>query len=85
MVSTLYRNRKRKKQIETLENDDIDYLVRKDPMTCTRYYRHTLNALRLLICHAYTRKVACNAGGTIVHSTFSSTQQINVRYLVKAL
>jgi hypothetical protein len=51
MMSSLYRNRKRKKQTDTLENDDIDYLIRKDPMTCTRYYIHKINALRQLICH----------------------------------
>jgi hypothetical protein len=51
MVSALYRNKKRKKQIDTLENDDIDYLIRKDPVTCTRYYTHRINALRQLICH----------------------------------
>jgi hypothetical protein len=45
-VSALYRNRKRKKQTDTLENDDIDYLIRKDPVTCTHYYRHRINALR---------------------------------------
>jgi hypothetical protein len=53
-VSALYRNRKRKKQTDTLENDDIDYLIRKDPVTCTRYYRHRINALRQLICHDET-------------------------------
>jgi hypothetical protein len=36
-VSALYRSRKRKKQIGTLENDDIDYLIRKDLVTCTHY------------------------------------------------
>jgi hypothetical protein len=35
-VFALYRNGKRKKQTDTLENDDIDYLIRKDPVTCTR-------------------------------------------------
>ena len=53
-VSALYRNGKRKKQTDTLENDDIDYLIRKDPVTCTRYYRHRINALRQLICHDET-------------------------------
>jgi hypothetical protein len=53
-ISTLYRKRKRKKQTNTLENDDIDYLIRKDPVTCTRYYRHNVNALRQLICHDET-------------------------------
>jgi hypothetical protein len=50
-VSSLYRKSKRKKQTETLENDDIDYLIRKDPVTCTRYYIHRVNALRQSICH----------------------------------
>jgi hypothetical protein len=51
-----------------LENDDIDYRMRKELVTCTRYYRHRVNALRKLICHAYTGKDAYNAGGTTVHS-----------------
>jgi hypothetical protein len=54
VVSDLHRNRKRKKQTDTLENNDIDYLIRKDPVTCTRYYRHRINALRQLICHDET-------------------------------
>jgi hypothetical protein len=53
-VSALYRNMKRKKQIDTLENDDIDYLIRKDQVTCTRYYMHRINDLRQLICHDET-------------------------------
>jgi hypothetical protein len=52
-VSNPHRNRKRKKQIDTLENNDIDYLIRKDPMTCTRYYRHRINALRKFICVSF--------------------------------
>jgi hypothetical protein len=54
MVFALYRNRKRKKQTDTLGNDDIDYLIRKDPVTCTHYYRDIINALRQLICHDET-------------------------------
>jgi hypothetical protein len=54
MVSALYRNRKRKKQTDTLENHGIDYLIRKDLVTCTRYYRHKINSLRQLICHDET-------------------------------
>jgi hypothetical protein len=53
-VSDLHRNRKCKKQTDTLENNDIDYLIRKDPVTCTHYYRHRINALRQLICHDET-------------------------------
>jgi ABC-type uncharacterized transport system YnjBCD ATPase subunit len=54
VVSDLHRNRKRKKETDTLENNDIDYLIRKDPVTCTRCYRHRINALRQLICHDET-------------------------------
>ena len=59
-VSNLHRNRKCKKETDTLENNDIDYLIRKDPVTCTRYYRHRINALRQLICHDETffRKIS---------------------------
>jgi hypothetical protein len=38
IVSNLHRKRKRKKETDTLENNDIDYLIRKDPVTCTHYY-----------------------------------------------
>ena len=59
-VSNLHRNKKCKKQTDTLENNDIDYLIRKDPMACTRYYRHRINSLRQLICHdeAFFRKMS---------------------------
>jgi hypothetical protein len=53
-ISDLHKNRKRKKQMDTLENHSIDYLIRKDPVTCTRYYRHRINALIQLICHDET-------------------------------
>jgi hypothetical protein len=53
-VSDLHRNRKRKKETDTLENNDIHYLIRKDLVTCTHYYRHRINALRQLICHDET-------------------------------
>ena len=51
VVFDLHRNMKRKKQTDTLENNGIDYLIRKDPVTCTPYYRHRINDLRQLICH----------------------------------
>jgi hypothetical protein len=59
-VSDLDRNKKRKKETDTLENNDIEYLIRKDPVTFTRYYRHRINALRQLICHDETffRKIS---------------------------
>ena len=53
-VSELHKNKKRKKQTDTLENDSIDYLIRKDPVTCTCNYRHRINSLRQLICHDET-------------------------------
>ena len=60
IVSDLHRNRKRKKQTDTLENNDIDYLIRKYPVTCTLYYRQRINALIQLICHDETffRKIS---------------------------
>jgi hypothetical protein len=53
-ISNLHKNKKCKKETNTLENSDIDYLIRKDSVTCTRYYRHRINALRQLICHDET-------------------------------
>jgi hypothetical protein len=51
VVSDLHSNGKRKKINDTLENNDIDYLIRKESVTCTRYYRHRINALRQFIFH----------------------------------
>jgi len=45
------QEREKRNQTETLENDGIDYLIRKDPVTCTHYYKHRINALKKLICH----------------------------------
>ena len=45
-LSKLYNNRKNRKHIETIEECDIDYLVRKDPVTCTLYYRHRINDIK---------------------------------------
>jgi hypothetical protein len=50
-VSNLHKNRKHKKETDTLEKNDIDYLIRKDLVTCTHYYRHRINALKQLIFH----------------------------------
>jgi hypothetical protein len=50
-LNELHRNKKKRKQTDTLEVNDIDYLIRKDPVTCTRYYRHKINALKKMICH----------------------------------
>jgi hypothetical protein len=33
VVSDLHKNMKRKKETNTMENSDIDYLIRKDPVT----------------------------------------------------
>jgi hypothetical protein len=62
IVSDLHSNRKHKKKKDTLENNDIDYLIRKYPVTCTRYYRHRINSLRQLICHDETffKKISNN-------------------------
>jgi exonuclease III len=57
LVSTLtelYKTRQKQKHTETLEDHDIDFLIRKDPVTCSRYYRHRINALKHLICHDAT-------------------------------
>jgi hypothetical protein len=57
LVSTLtelYKNRRKQKHTETLEDNGIDFLIRKDPVTCNRYYRHRINALKHLICHDET-------------------------------
>jgi hypothetical protein len=54
VISNLHRNMKCKQQTNTVENNDIDYLIIKDPMTCTRYYRHIINTLRQLICYDET-------------------------------
>ena len=60
VVSDLHKNRKCKKETNTLENSNIDYLIRKDPVTCTQYYRHRINSFRQLICHDETffRKIS---------------------------
>jgi hypothetical protein len=50
-LTELHKNRKKRNHIETLEDDEIDYLIRKDPVTRNRYYRHTINAIKQLICH----------------------------------
>ena len=53
-LSKLYNNRKNRKHIETIEECDIDYIVRKDTVTCTRDYRHRINAIKRLICQDET-------------------------------
>jgi hypothetical protein len=37
-VYDLYRNKKRKKQTDTLENNDIGYLIRKYPVTYNKCF-----------------------------------------------
>ena len=46
---TLFRNKENKNAIDILEDDDIDYLIRKYPVTCSQYYRHRINAIKRLI------------------------------------
>jgi hypothetical protein len=48
--TNLYRNRKNRKHCETLEDKNIDYLIRKDLVTCSHYYRHRINDLKQFIC-----------------------------------
>ena len=51
---TLFRNKASKNDIDTLEYDDIDYLIRKYPVTCRQYYRHKINVVKRMICHDTT-------------------------------
>jgi uncharacterized protein YjbK len=37
-------------QQELLNELNITYLIKKDPTTCTHYYKHIINAMKLLIC-----------------------------------
>jgi hypothetical protein len=53
-LTYLYKNRGNGKHIATLEAKDIDYLIRKDPITCSCYHRHRINSLKKLICHDET-------------------------------
>jgi hypothetical protein len=46
----LYKKKGNGKHTKTLEDNDIDYLIRKDPVTCSHYYRYRINALKQLIC-----------------------------------
>ena len=43
-------NKKQKIENEIVENE-IDSMIRNDPVTCARYYRNRINARRQLICH----------------------------------
>jgi len=53
-LTELHSNRNKKKHIETIKEYSIDYLVRKDPVTCTRCYRHKTDAMKQLICQDNT-------------------------------
>ena len=50
----MYSNRKKRKHIEAIGKYDIDYLVRKDPVTCACYCMHRIDALKQLLCHVET-------------------------------
>ena len=50
----LYKNRKKNNHIETLEDNDIDYVIRKDPIMFSHYYGHIVNSIKQLICHDHT-------------------------------
>jgi len=45
-LTKLDSKRKKRKHIETIEDYKIDYLIRKNLVTCTCYYRHRINALK---------------------------------------
>jgi len=45
-LTKLHSKREKRKHIETIEDYNIDYLIRKNLVTCTRYYRHRINALK---------------------------------------
>jgi len=51
---TFLRNKASKNDTNTLEDDDIDYLIRKYPVTCSQCYRHRINVLKRMICHDTT-------------------------------
>ena len=36
-----------------IQEDEIETLIRNDPVTCVRYYRNRINALHQLISHDY--------------------------------
>lgn len=45
-LTKLHSKRKKRKHIETIEDYNIDYLIRNNPVTCTRYYRHRISPLK---------------------------------------
>ena len=53
MVNALKQIRKRtKKSIEDeIENNEIDSIIKDNPITCACYYRNRISSLRNLICH----------------------------------
>jgi hypothetical protein len=53
-LTKLYGKREKIKHIETIEKCDIDYLVRKVLVTCARYYRHRIHALKQFLCQHET-------------------------------
>ena len=53
LVSTLKAIRKRRNRIieNEIQSNEIDSLIRNDPVTCARYYRNKMCALRNCILH----------------------------------
>jgi hypothetical protein len=45
-LTDFYKNRGNGKHSETLEDKDINYLIIKEPIICSRYYRHRINPLK---------------------------------------
>ena len=50
-LSELQRKGRKRKHIETIEDFDVDYIIRKDLVTCSRYYRNRINAIKQLTSH----------------------------------
>lgn len=49
-LTKLLSNRRKREHIETIEEYNIDYLVRNDPVTCTHYYRHKTDTIKQFVC-----------------------------------
>jgi len=53
-LAMLHDKRKKRKHIETIEDCNINYLIRNNPVTYGCYYRHMINALKKMISQEKT-------------------------------
>ena len=53
-LTKLHNKRNKIKHIKIIEDCNINYLIRKDPITSSHYYRHRINALKQLISQEET-------------------------------